>query len=358
MAAAAVFLFSRVALLLLGHYAPHLIPPVNGNTSVLPHSDPLSALRDWTAPWFRFDTGWYVGVAEHGYRWGGLGKSNTNFMPLYPLLIRTVQPLTLGSPWIAAWLVANLAFLAALITLSLWASRRWDRQTALRVLTLVTIFPFSFFHFAPYAEPLFLALAAAALVLAEEDRWGYAVVAAGLATITRPVGLAVVLALIALALQRGRKDLALLSAAAITPLIVFVLYLTVAFGRPLAFLTYHSAGWVPPSGSVLHTITSQFNTTLAPFDRIDAALVVIFLASGMAAWKRLGPPYGIYALVGVLLPLVHGLVSMERYVIVLFPVMSLWASWRSSVVQGLVLALSVVGLFIAASMYASGYAIF
>jgi Gpi18-like mannosyltransferase len=297
-------------------------------------------------------------VAQHGYHWGALGVANTNFMPLYPILIRLLQPVVLGSPWIAAWLSANLAFLLALVLIWRWSFLKWGQGTALRVLVVTVAFPFSFFYAAPYAESLFLALAVAAFLFAEEDRWLLAISAAGLSTIARPVGLAVVLGLMALAMARGRPRQAILTTAALAPLLCFVVYLTVTFGHPLAFLTYHSAGWVRPHGGLLTTVTSQFHTHLSPCDRIDAALALLFLVSAALSWRRLGPAYGMYVLVGILLPLVHGLVSVERYVIVLFPAMALWALQRNRVVQVGIFTISALSLVVFTTMYAAGYAVF
>ena len=104
-----VFLVSRAFLFVLARFAPDLLTPLHRNSTYLPRTDPLAQVWDWTSPWFRFDARWYVDVAEHGYHYGSGGSFNTNFLPLYPLLIRAVQPLALGSAWFAAWLLANAA---------------------------------------------------------------------------------------------------------------------------------------------------------------------------------------------------------------------------------------------------------
>lgn len=353
-----VFVATRLLLELVVHIQPQILHSLHKNRPVLPRGDVLAHAWSWFSPWFRFDARWYVGIAQHGYHWGSLGHANTNFMPLYPALIRLFQPVTLGSPWLSALVVANLAFLAAMLAIWRWALLRWDTDVALRALLLVTVFPFTFFFVTPYAEPLFLALAAAAFLFAEEDRWALAVCAAGLSTITRPVGLAVVLGLVVYALARGQRGRAALALLGVLPLLVFVVYLTVSFGQPLGFLTYHSAGWVPPHGGILTTIGSQFHTHLSPLDRLDAALAAIFLASAVLAWRRLGPGYGVYTAVGVLLPLVHGLVSMERYVIVLFPAVAAWATWKNRAVQAALFSLSLLLLLMASIMFAAGVSLF
>jgi hypothetical protein len=354
----AVFLSSRVALLFLARFAHGIMRASGPNPSVLPRSDPLAHAWSWTSPWFRFDTGWYVEIVQHGYHWGPLGTANTNFMPLYPILIKVLAPITLGSPWIAAWLIANLAALVASVLLWRWALERWGDEIATRVVVLVTFFPFAFFLATPYAEPLFLALAVAAFMLAERDRWVLAGCCAGLCTITRPVGIGVVLALVVVAVCRGRLRTATLVRLAVLPLVGFSAYLGADLGHPLGFLTYHSAGWQPPRGGVWSTISTQFSTTLSPWDRVDAAVTVLFLGSVPLIWRRVGPGYAAYTFVGVVLPLVHGLVSMERYVAVLFPAMAAWSLLRSKVLQLTIMAVSVVALFAATMLFAAGYSIF
>lgn len=354
----AIWLLSRAYLIFLGFAAPRLLAPLNINRPVLPRSDPLAAAWAWTSPWFRFDAAWYVGVAEHGYHWGSIQHTNTNFYPLYPLLIRTVQPLTLGSGWLGAWLVANLAFLMALYLLWYWAVLIWNRETALRVLLLVVTFPFAFFFATPYAEPVFLALAVAAFVCAEQDRWGLAILFAGLSAITRPVGIAVVASLVLLAFRRGDARHAALAALGFAPFVAFVAYLGVATGHPLGFTVYHTGGWVPPHGGPVTTVGSQFHTKLSPVDRIDVAVGLIFLLSAIGVWRKIGPAYALYVFLGVALPLTRGLAGLERYVIVLFPVQALWATWENKGVQVAIFAVSLLGLTIFTVMFAVGYSLF
>ena len=63
-------------------------------------------------------------------------------------------------------------------------------------------------------------------------------------------------------------------------------------------------------------------------------------------------------LLGVLLPLVRSLAGMERYVIVLFPVPAVWATWRTPAGQVAIFAVSVLLLTAATCMFAVGYALF
>lgn len=353
-----IFAVSRMLLAVLAWAAPHLLGRLRINPSFLPRHDPLAALWDWTSPWFRFDARWYVDLAQHGYHWGSISQTNTNFFPFYPLLIRIIRPLTINDPWLAALVVSNASFLAALILLYRWSLVRWERPIALRVLLLTVAFPFSFFYAAPYAEPLFLALAVAAFLLAEQDRWGLAALLAGLSGITRPVGLAVVVAIVILSYHRRGTRQVLIASAGVIPFLLFVLYLGVTVGHPLGFTVYHTYGWVPPHGGLLSTIASQFHTRLSPFDRVDAALSILFLLSIVPVSRRVGVAYAAYVLLGVLLPLSRSLAGMERYVIVLFPCFGAWATWRSKLIQAFMFGICLLGLVIATTMFADGYSIF
>ncbi|MGH2443882.1 MAG: hypothetical protein ACRDFX_12075, partial [Chloroflexota bacterium] len=110
-----IFALTRAFLLFFAWNAHRMmITPKVHSSILLPASDPLSRLGDLARPWFRFDAGWYAGVVQHGYHWGTLGHANTNFMPLFPLVSRMIEPLALGSPWFATWAVANLFCLTSL----------------------------------------------------------------------------------------------------------------------------------------------------------------------------------------------------------------------------------------------------
>ena len=355
----AVFLLSRVLLFVIAEQAPALLgrPRHVASPSVLPRGDVLAGVWNWSSPWFHFDTRWFVGVATQGYHWGSHGSANTNFLPAFPALIRLLRPLALDSAWLSSWLVANVALLAAMTVLYRWAQLRWEAPVAVRVVLLTISFPFAFFFSAPYAESLFLALSAGAFLLAEEDRWRGAASLAAIAGVTRPVGIALIVALALMALERHKVKAAGLVCAGIFPLLAFSAYLAIRFGRPLGFLVNHSGGWVRAQGGVFNVLGAQFHTYLSPFDRVDASLAVLFLASGVLAWRRIGRGYGAYVLLGVIIPLVHGLTGMERYVIVLFPAMAIWGTCGGKGRQALLFSVSLAGLLVATVMFAVWYAL-
>jgi hypothetical protein len=333
-------------------------PNIAGNASALPHSDILWSLGNWSRPWFRFDARWYISVVEHGYRYGSADVANTNFLPVYPALICLVKPIAAGSPWLAAWIIANVDCLGAFVALYRWALLLWPSAVAKRIVVLFAVFPFAFFLMAPYAEPVFLFLAISTFLFAEQDRPVAALAAASFAGITRPVGLAVIGGLALFYAQRQRPRAAGLALLAALPLLVYIGYVWTAFGHVGAVVIPHSPGWLPAHGSFVDTLRSQFNTPLQPMDRVDAAMAVLFLASGVGVWWKIGWGYGAYVLLGVLMPLSHGLVSMERYVVVLFPAIAWWGSWENRVVQALMFCISLIGLVIFTVLFTRGFSVF
>ncbi|MEE1751034.1 glycosyltransferase family 39 protein, partial [Streptomyces sp. SP18CS02] len=151
----------------------------------------------------RFDTSWYVLIADHGYPatcpvQGELCRYA--FFPLYPGLIRGVTGVTpLSAQW-AAWLIAMAASLAAAWGIFAVVERIADRKAALVTVVLWGIVPHAVVESMAYTEALFTAIAAWALYAVLDRRWLTAAALAVLAGLTRPPGAAVVAAVVLCAL--------------------------------------------------------------------------------------------------------------------------------------------------------------
>lgn len=142
-----------------------------------------------------FDAGWYLQIATHGY--GTFHSDTLAFYPAYPLLIRLTAPIV-GSPAAAGALISAAAFLGALVLLrrmtELELGATHPRAADLTVL-LLAFAPLSFFFTAVYTESLFLLLSVAALFCARTGRWRLACLLTAAATLTRPTGIVLALAL-------------------------------------------------------------------------------------------------------------------------------------------------------------------
>ena len=159
-----------------------------------------------------FDSEYYLSIAVTGYDDaevpqyvalnGSLTPLNYAFLPGYPIAIRlAAAPFGwLGMEPIAAATVAGIAVslvaaLAAMHALHSLTRRYLGDAGGIRAAFYLLIFPTGFFLAQVYTEALFLALALGSLALVADRRPLLAGVLATLAVLTRPVGIALVLAI-------------------------------------------------------------------------------------------------------------------------------------------------------------------
>ena len=281
--------------------------------------------------WTRWDSGWFVLVAEHGY---ASAAGAAAFFPLYPGLVGALGRV-LGGHYVLAGLVVSLA--ACLVAFELlWrlAAPRLGAATTWRALLYVAVFPTALFLQAVYSESLYLALALAAFLLAERGLWPAAALAAGLALLTRSTGIAVVAALVVLAWPERRRLAWLL----LVPVVFAAFPLVLAWQRdePWAFLDAQ-AEWerhlspAGPLGGVWEGVRAlgddPVDFTYAHALAVNAqslAFLALFLALLPLVWRRLGAAYGVYALVSLAVPLSYPaddfpLLSLPRFGLVIFP---------------------------------------
>jgi len=208
--------------------------------------------------WERFDTLWYLHIAQHGYD----QPMAVIFYPLYPAVIRLVTMAAIP-PIAAALLISTVAAFFAfwgllrLADSALASERPSGTTTDRRIATLLVLaaWPSSFVLFAGYAESLTLALIVWAVIFAREERWEVAALCGFLAGLTRPSGVLAAVPLFLLA-WRSRR---------VRSLIVFLSPLgTLGYwgwlrwsGRPsvvAAYRIYQGATFAPPWASLSEAI--------------------------------------------------------------------------------------------------------
>ncbi|WP_178855042.1 mannosyltransferase family protein, partial [Streptomyces acidiscabies] len=161
-----------------------------------------SAARDksaYTLLTARWDSLWYVRVAEQGYGYevrlpNGDVHSNLAFFPLLPWLERLLHSLTPLSYADAGFTVSLLSSLAAAWGVFAVADHVYGARAAVYAVLVWAVLPVGIVQSMAYSESLFTALAAWALYAVLTGRWVTAGVLASLAGLTRPVGLPVVAA--------------------------------------------------------------------------------------------------------------------------------------------------------------------
>jgi hypothetical protein len=301
-----------------------------------------------TEIWSRADSGWFLGIAQHGYEKNG----GAVFYPLYPLAVGGLGRV-FGGYYVTAGIVISLACcLGALLLLYRLAVPRLGAEGARRAVLYLALFPMSLFLQAVYSESLYLVCCVGAFVLAERRRWLGAGVATGLAMLTRIAGVALLPPMLLLAWRspdRKRALASLVSAPVLAGL--YPMYLWLKLDAPFAAFA-NEAGWnrhvslAGPLDGLWHGLQAAWAGVeqLVTSDRThiywthagadplhvaahnleDFAFLAVFVGLGVVAWRRFGAPYGLFVLGSLAIPLSaptpgFPLLSMPRFCLTLFP---------------------------------------
>ena len=367
---------------------PRRVPPLFGIA-------PEGAPPNWTPPWLhdmgrvfdvwaRWDSAWFVRIAEHGY---ASGQGAPAFYPLYPGLVGVVGRAFGGHYVLAGVLISLLSSAFAFVLLYRLAEQLLGESDAARAALYLAIFPMTLFLSAVYSEALFLALACASFLFAERGRMPLAAALAALAALTRPVGFLLVPSLVVIAWQRGERRS--LSWLALVPA-AFAAYpaVLVAQGRSaFSFVGVETSGiwlrhlsWAGPFGGLWDGLRaaalgleqfaigdsrstwpivqgqSLFAVAATNVEYLVYLLVVIALL--IVAWRRLPLAYSVYTTLGLLLPLSFPssrwpLLSFPRFALVLFPIFIVLATLgRNPRAHAAIVGVSAVFLGIALAQWA------
>ena len=316
--------FSLSRLLVFGAMAlsPLVVPPVQ-RSSTWNLDDPI--LR----PLLRWDAGWYLTIAKHGYSYDGHPgrQQNIAFFPLYPLTCRLCHVITGASVPLCGALLSNGAFLVALATLYVLVTGEVGSRTARLTLVLLAFFPGSLFFSTMYTESFYLLFSAQAFLAFQKERFILGGCWAGLASATRLPGILLLVPLLARALPRlkdrpVRGRLALAAMLASSGLAGFMIYQAIAFGDPLAYLRVQQAwgrSMGPLFGGVVDDLASNSHPSQFKLLDIDAGLTLLFIALTYVVFRQLPWSYGAYTLLNTIALATGGTHSMARYLSVLFP---------------------------------------
>jgi hypothetical protein len=284
--------------------------------------------------WERFDTNWYLGIAQQGYA----GAQQLAFFPLYPALIWLFALPLGGNALLAALAVSNLATLVALIGLgALVAHEVDDGEAPVRAMLFLLAFPFAFFLAAAYTEGLFIAIAAFCLLFARQGRWGWAALLTFVAGATRPTGVVLILPLAwewlrqsgllerspwhAAAIRRASTAVRLLLSRAFDALrhrwtgllaladvplflLLFMAFAGLRFGHPMLVFNVHRDYWGIVSAPIWQTaareIEGVFQVPYASATQVimilDTLTIIAVAVGTIVFWRSLAGMYNIFML--------------------------------------------------------------
>ncbi len=340
------------------------------------------------APAARWDASWYLVIAHYGYRpdLGLVTSSRTAFFPLYPLGLRALTVFGLA-PVAAGVLLSVLALgfalygIHRLTTLELASTARLSpragapREVA-RLAVMVTAFaPMAFYFSAVYSESLYLALSVGLFWCARQGRWWAVGVLGALAGATRSAGVVLLAPALLLYLYGPREDRprdrpaarwlpryrlrrdVLWLAAVPAGLCLYMGYLALAGGHALMPFRAqdvwgrHFAGpylgvwdgaqaaWQGVEQLFSFQRAHVYFTAAGGSPVVNAGhnlMLIAFLLAAVPAvvgvLRRLPLAYGVYVIAALALPLSYPvatqpLMSLPRFLVVLFP-LSIWlAAW-------------------------------
>jgi hypothetical protein len=350
-----IFLWSRLALwgfavAVLLAFGSHLHPEYEHYDS-----ERLHELGRGVDVWARWDSDWYLRVAHGGY--DGEPSSTPAFFPLYPGLVALLGRILLGNFVLAGVVLSLAACAVAFVLLHRLARERLGLAGARRAVLYLALFPTALFLQAVYSESLYLALVLGAFVLAERGRFLGAGGVAGLAMLTRPVGIALLPALALLAWRSEDRRAALLRLGVSLPIAAaYPVLLGIWTQEPLGFLRAQDGiwqrelSWFGPLGGIWRGITILFaNRSLhdTAINLYQLGFTLLFVALAVVVWRRFGAPYGLFTACSLAIPLSFPserwpLMSMSRFGLVIFPlVLVLAALGARPRVNAAILALSV-----------------
>ncbi len=340
-----IFLVVKLFVFLLGFGANYVV-----NDGGLP---PFSILMDQFNRW---DAPHYIHIAENWYTSVGEPGLFIVFFPFYPILIRLV---TFYNDYInlSALMVSNLTSIAAAILLFKLVRLEFKRSVAVRSVLYLSIFPTAYFLSAIYTESLFLALAIGCIYYGVRGRWLIAGSLGFLASLTRITGLALfpALAVEYLSQREWRMkniDLNLLWLGLVPA--GFGIYLLMnyqVYGDFFAFVAIQREHWfqrlAPPWEGLLGAWKeTSWRDSLGGFMIGYAQIVFAVLGLFATVWGffRLRISYPVYMLlVWIMSTSTSFLISVPRYVLVMFPMFILFGlidrRWLKLVIAAIFLSL-------------------
>ena len=348
----AAFLVTRLIVLAAGYLGEIALP---GNVGPdYWHVAPTNLLIDL---WARWDSGFYLSIAQQGYSYSADAMSNVAFFPVYPLLVNLASAVT-GDAVVAGILVSNAALLGALLFLyKLTELEFGDADTAQRAVFYIAAFPTAFFFSAIYTESTFLFFSVATMYFARKGQWVWAGVMGMMTSGTRIIGVTMA-GIVALEWMRVhgwtisgmlrkeswaglwnglRRDWVSLLPLLLIPLgiLSYMLFLKLQFNDPLGFWTVQAA-WqrenLGPLAIIWRDLSGLLRQNFLTGDIwwhvvIDLGSLALALGVLIPVWRRLGEHYALLIALGMLVPVASSTQSLSRYVLVLFPVFMMLAWW-------------------------------
>ncbi|MGB9928924.1 MAG: hypothetical protein ACPK85_11055 [Methanosarcina sp.] len=327
-----IFFSTRIVLIIIGVLSRNLF------LQEYSYQSNSMAPLSWLDVWGAWDTGWYLDISQNGYSTiqNQIHQTNIAFFPLYPTLMRLIGSV-IGNHYIAGLIISNFCLLIACIYLYRLVKLDFDETSAVKSIKYLLIFPVSFILSGVFSESLYLALILMCFYYARKEKWHLVGISGFFLSLTRSVGVLVVLPLlceILIPLLKEKKSIiSLKSLKEIrTPLsyLLLIPFGTVSFmiynyhvtGDFLAYM-HAQAMWQRHLSNPLEVLIHAFSGNI--FISFEAAFTLIFLFVFIIFYKKMRFSYWLFCMYSIFVPLSTGIMSMPRYILVIFPLYILFA---------------------------------
>lgn len=304
-------------------------------------NQPTWTKHAWLDIWGVWDTGWYVGISQHGYTPSSLHQvisqqTNIAFFPLYPLIMRFLGLVT-GNYYLAGLIISNFCLIISCVYLYRLTRIDYGEDTSIKSIKYLLLFPVSFILSGVFTESLYLTLTLMCFYYARTGKWYLAGITGFFLSLTRSVGVLVVLPLLyegLMPLLKKEKNLKNLKNSINKILPLFYLFLvplgTVSFmiynyhltGDFIAF-THAQVMWQRHFGNPLEILINGYHGNIyTAFEAVFASITIfIFILS----YRKIRFSYWLFCMYSIFVPLCTGIQSMPRFILVIFPIYILFA---------------------------------
>jgi hypothetical protein len=295
------------------------------------------------------DTYAYQVIADQGYDDYRIDEphppANWVFFPLFPLILRLVSEITSSDYMTAGLGISNLFLLVAMIYLYFIGVQRGLKDTEAKLAVgMLLVAPAAIFLSIPYTESLFLMLSMGAVYYSLRGKWLPAFVLAGLCTVTRNVGVVILLyTACSMLLERGfRKPeprdglrflYLIIGGIPLATYLGYMKWLTGDFLAPIHEQLNWGRHTSIPFSSYIHYLTKPYFQTSSGWENglisflIATFVIIIMLIYPIVKWKSFKTDgrqlllYGATILL-IAIPFSSGehLASIPRYMLVCFPI--------------------------------------
>jgi Gpi18-like mannosyltransferase len=313
------FIETRLLIILIGGIC-YTIFPKHGQVY---HQKNIRESIDIKHVWDNFDSHWYQKLAFEGYPQRTFTDSiqeTWGFLPLYPMLIKFFSWIFGGDLFYAGIFVSNICTLIGLFIIYKLARDKF--KTGVETVSLIMTCAGSFYLSIVYADGLFLLLTALVFYLSHKNKYGWALIIAGLASVARIQGcLLFIIPFIDIIKYQFRTCYKYIPAGIISllPMAALMTYLYKTCGEPLAFIkiqhAWGSANLFPLQGFI-HLLSPDFPGSSV----INALFWVLIIGLVLSQYKKLPLSYLIFTLLYFLLSTSNEIVyGTTRYMLGVLP---------------------------------------